>query len=161
MGGVLDFACYLFESRFPITSNFYALGVILAATLGAEAKIFDCTLTPHQRIDRDDPSKMIIDLEARPGAVVIADNIGPKVGRPNVIGKVNRYVGADMLFNLQLSDIPIALKPPTETKDYQSTVTYSGRLDRNTGALRIVGSFVTSASSANTGLNMRAQGTCN
>ncbi|MCY4334666.1 MAG: hypothetical protein OXC60_08345 [Litoreibacter sp.] len=52
------------------------------------------------------------------------------------------------------------MKPPTETKFYENTVNYRGRLGLQSGKIRIAGSFVTRLPSANTGLDMRAEGVC-
>jgi hypothetical protein len=133
---------------------------VFASAIAAHAQVFTCTLTPKRGYTGVTPTQMQIDLNARPGALVISDNVGPKIGLPTINGEIDRYVGNDLLFRWQLSSIPLALKPPTETKFYRSTVNYTGRLNQTTGAIRIVGNFVTSVSSANTGLNMRAEGSC-
>ena len=138
----------------------YACVIGTALSFGAVAQEYTCQLTPTTGYKGVTPTQMKIDFTSLPGQILITDDVGPKIGRPSVVARINRNVGEDVLFNWQITGVPISLKPPTETKFYGSTVNYSGRLNQSTGALRIIGNFDTRVSSANTGLNMRAKGFC-
>lgn len=136
------------------------VAAIATFSIPANAQVVDCTLTPTRGFTGVTPTKIRLDFESSLGRVIIKDDVGPKVGRRSITGDVRRYVGSEILFKWEIKSVPQALKPPTETNSYRSTVNYSGRFNPDTGAIKIVGNFVTSISSANTGLNMRAQGRC-
>jgi len=141
-------------------TTIWASIVVTALSSGAVAQQYTCQLTPTTGYKGVTPTQMTLDFAPLPGQILIVDDVGPKIGRPSVVGNINRYVNQDILFNWQISGVPISLKPPTETSFYGGTVNYSGRLNQLTGALRIIGNFDARVSSANTGLNMRAKGVC-
>lgn len=147
--------------------NFIKTASIIGIMCGALAApafsaTFDCRIAAKKTVTHYSgvtPTRLRVTIGSN-GAVRVSDNVGRKAGRSTVEGNLGRRVGNAQLFSWQLSPVPRSMLPPTETKFYEPTVNYRARLDTRTGKISLRGSFVTSVSSANSGLNMQGFGSC-
>ena len=124
------------------------------------AVTFDCRITAKKKFKGVMPDRIRISYGSGSQTARISDNVGAKIGRSTVNGKVGRKIGSVRIISWSLSPIPQNMKPRNERKFYESTVRYRARIDLNSGRISIRASFVTRVSSANDGINMQGGGRC-
>jgi hypothetical protein len=135
-----------------------ALAVGMVGTAEVSAATYDCRVTSKTKFTGVTPDR--IRFRTSGDRVTVSDNVGKRIGKSSVTGKLGRKVGNVQLVSWKLSPIPQSMKPQWETKFYEATVNYRARINTRSGQFSMSGSFVTRVSSANDGLNMQGFGRC-